>query len=374
MDFIKPEENTIVLTKNPLPGYNLTNLLRLLTQNKFKVDLRYMPRILYSVILSSTMAPFRIKDWIKYNRIIIETELKYHPLFIIGHWRSGTTYLHNVLSHDRNLGYFSTFQAFFPGLFLGSETLLKPLMVHFIPEKRPMDDATIGADLPQEEEYAVCAFSPYSSYNSAIFPRNMKLYNKFVCFDDVSKKAINEWKKAYLYLLKKITLYRDNKRLVLKNPVNTARIKLLLEMFPNAKFVHIYRNPYYVYSSMMKFLSIMIPFFCIQKPPSIEEVEKMMMDLYEQTYRKYFKEKKYIPKENLVELSYEDFIQQPLKELKKIYTELHLDSFDKVVKAFSEYISSQTNVKTTRYEFNGEIREKIYKKWDFAFKELGYDS
>jgi hypothetical protein len=57
--------------------------------------------------------------------------------------------------------------------------------------------------------------------------------------DNIPKNVIEEWKEIYLYLLKKETLYRDGKRLVLKNPANTARVTLLLEMFPNARFVHI---------------------------------------------------------------------------------------------------------------------------------------
>ena len=368
------KENTFVLTKTPLAGYNLTNIFYLLAQARFMVDCRYIPRLLYLTTLSSTMAPFRIAERIKFDKIIRNTEIKYDPIFILGHWRSGTTYLHNVLFLDKNLGFFSTFQAYLPGVFLVGKKLFKPVVATSIPKKRPMDDVVMEVDLPQEDEYAIAAFSPYSCYHGPCFPRNSEFYNKFVCMEDVPKKTIEEWKEVYLYLLKKVTLCRDGKRLVLKNPVNTARIKLLLEMFPDAKFIHIYRNPYHIYQSMMRFLMIIAPLFCVQKPPKIEDVEKLMMDLYIEMFEKYFKERGYIPEGNLVEVRYEDFIQHPLKGLKRIYTELHLDGFKESEKAFSEYIASQANVKIHRYEVNEELREKVYKKWGFAFKEFGYES
>lgn len=131
------KENTLVVTKEPLAGDTLSNLLRLLVQNRFKIDFRYMPRMLYAITISSIMAPFRIKEHIMFEKTIKETEIKHDPIFILGHWRSGTTYLHNVLSLDKNLGYFSTFHAMLPGVFLGSGKRFKPFVASSIPKKSP---------------------------------------------------------------------------------------------------------------------------------------------------------------------------------------------------------------------------------------------
>ena len=75
--------------------------------------------------------------------------------------------------------------------------------------------------------------------------KNMEFYYRFVTMEGVGRNAIKEWKEKYIYFLKKVAYYHKGKRLVLKNPANTARIKLLFEMFPEAKFIHIYRNPYH---------------------------------------------------------------------------------------------------------------------------------
>ena len=38
-------------------------------------------------------------------------------------------------------------------------------------------------------------------------------------------------------------MVRSPKRIVLKSPAHTARVRVLLELFPKARFVHIIRDP-----------------------------------------------------------------------------------------------------------------------------------
>jgi len=364
--------NVFDVKYEPLAGSTVTNLFRLYAQNKFLISIRYMPRMLYATALSNIIAPFRLKENIKFNKIIKQTEMKHPPLFIIGHWRSGTTYIHNILSLDTTFGYCSTFTATVPGVFLGSEKIFKPVLAGSITPKRPMDDVPMGTDLPQEEEYAIGAFIPYAYYNGWIFPKSMGFYNKFVCMNNISKNVIDEWKETYLYFLKKLTYYRDGKRLILKNPAHTARIKHLLEMFPDAQFINIYRNPYYLYYSMMRFLRIVVPIYCIQKS-DMQTLEGHMLDLYTQMYKKYFEERSLIPEGNLVEIKYEDFIQNPLKNVKKIYSTLGLKNFDASKKFFSEYATSQKYFKANTYNLDPVIKDKIDNKWKFVFDEFGYE-
>ena len=367
------KENVFDLMYEPLAGSSLKNLSRLVLQNKLRIDVRYMPRMIYATAISTIMTPFRIKESIKFNKKIQQTQITKTPLFIIGHWRSGTTYLHNMLTLDKNFGYCTTFQTTAPGIFLGNEKIIKPLVVASIPDKRPMDNADLGADLPQEEEYGLGALSPYAYYNGWCFPKNMKYYNKFVCMNDVPQGVIEEWMDTYLYFLKKVTLYRNGTRLAMKNPANTARIKILLEMFPDAQFVNICRNPYSVYFSMLKFMRIVIARYCVQKPPKMEEIEGHMMDLYVDLHKKYLKERKLIPNGNLAETKYEDFIQNPIPELKKIYVTLNLDGFNKSEKILRKYVESQKNFKVSSYKMDDAVKEKIYKKWKFTFEKFGYE-
>lgn len=374
MDHDTVRQLALYVKHTPLPGYTFPNLLHLLTENRFKVDVQYLPRMTYSLALSTIMLPFYFKERLQFDTETMQTAITKPPIFIIGHWRSGTTYLHNILSQDKSFGYFTTFQAYLPSVFLGSEKLFKPLVSASIPKKRPMDDVVMDVEFPQEDQYALGAFCPYSYYHGWCFPKNMKLYNSFVCMENVSQKIIDEWKGYYLYVLKKITLREHGKQLVLKNQDNTGKVGFLLSLFPDAKFIFLYRNPYDVYSSMMKFMMMTIPRFCIQKPPKIADIEQSMMDLYTQMIQKYLCERDRIPKGNLIEVRYEDFISQPLQQLQNIYESFSLPGYQDAESAFKAYIRSQNSIRPGQYTLEDELKQKIQNKWGFAFKAFGYET
>jgi len=331
------------VTFTPLPGSTFINLLHLLAQNHFRVDAVGIPRILYSIAMSAAMSPLNVIEKLRFDKKVKSTEIK-PPIFIIGHW-----------------------------VFLGFEKLIKPMVEASLPPTRPEDNVPLGADLPQEEEYAMGNLCPYSFYNGWCFPRKMNFYYKFVCMDEVPKKAINEWRQMYIYYLKKVAFANEGKQLVLKNPSNTARIKLLLEMFPDAKFVHIYRNPYHVFLSMKRDIESEMPLYCVQQPGDDETIEKEMADLYNKMFEKYFEEKKLIPEENFTEVRYEDLIENPLREVERVHKELGLPGFEENKEIFVKYIDAQKEIKPHVYNIDEQLKEKIYGYWKLTIDTWGYD-
>ena len=231
----------------------------------------------------------------------------------------------------------------------------------------------LGADLPNEEEYALGALSPYSFYNGWCFPKNMGYYNNFVDLKNLSKNTVDNFKKIYLYYLKKLTYFYDEKQLILKNPSNTSRIKFLLDIFPDAKFVNIIRNPYHVFLSMKRNIEKEMILYTLQKPPKWEFFEKSMVDMYKRMFTKYFNEKKFIKKGNLVEIKYEDFILNPLIDIERIYSELNLDGFNKNKEIFMEYIKSQSKIKTQKYRIDEITKNKIYNYFKFTIDKWQYN-
>jgi len=369
-----PESKNQILefTKEPLAGANLTNLLRLCAQNRFRIGWRYLPRFLYTLLICSVMGPFRVAERLKWDRAIGDTAIEHPPLFILGHWRSGTTYLHNVLSQDPRLGYFTTFQAYIPGLFLTGEKMFKPLVAASIPKQRPMDGVAMGADLPQEDQYAMGAFTPFSYYHGWCFPRRMDDYYRGVFLGGQPNAMQREWKRVYVYLLKKATLACGGRRLVLKNQDNTVHIPQLLHLFPGARFVHIHRHPYQVYASMMKFLRIAVPLYCLQNPPPEEVLEEKMMDFYARFFRQYLEDRALIPAGHLVEMDYRDFIQQPLEEVRRLYSQLSLPGYEEAQPRFREYLESQFDFRPDAYELDEDTRERVYRRWRLVFDAYGY--
>jgi hypothetical protein len=236
-----------------------------------------------------------------------------------------------------------------------------------------MDGVDMDADLPQEDQYALGAYSPFSYYHGWCFPRTMARYNRLVLLQDVPESAVAEWKKTYVFLLKKIALRTGNRRLLLKNQDNTARVRLLLDLFPDAKFIHIHRNPYHVFFSMMRFMTMVIPLYCLQTPPSRTVLEDVMLDFYAGMYKKYLAERPHIPRKNLVEMPYEAFVDRPLARLRDIYGALSLEGFDAAEPAFKRYLSSQKSFRPARYAVTDEVRDKVSGRLGFLFDALGYE-
>jgi hypothetical protein len=373
MEYVQLKENTLRVTREPLAGTSLTNLMRLLLENRFNIDGRYLPRLLYAMTISGLATPLRIKEHLQFDSTIKKTEIEHHPLFILGHWRSGTTYLHNLLSLDATRGYVSTLHALIPDVFLGSGTLVNSIVTKSLPNKRPMDDVSMGSELPQEDEFALAALCPYSPNHELCFPRNWTYYNRYIYMDDVPQTVKDAWKTTYRYLLQKETLSCGGKQLILKNPSNTARVNLLLEMFPNAKFIHIYRNPYHVYRSMMKLILSIVPYMCLQQPPTVPIVENQVLQVYKRIYIKYLNERGNIPQKNLIEVRYEDFIQRPLEYVKDIYSRLELDGFQASENKFKDYVASQEQMKKQQYTLDEQLKERIHSEWKFTFDAFHYE-
>jgi hypothetical protein len=372
MDNVQIKENVLLVTFEPLAGTSLPNLMRLLLENRFDIDVRYLPRLLYAITIASLAVPLRIKEHLQFDSTIKKTEIKHDPIFILGHWRSGTTFLHNLLSLDATRSYVSTLHALIPSVFLGSEKLVNSLVAKSLPKKRPMDDISVMPEFPQEEEFAIAALCPYSPYHELCFPRNATYYNRYISMDNVSQEIRDSWKTIYRYILQKETLSCGGKQLILKNPSNTARVNLLLEMFPNAKFIHIYRNPYHVYRSMMKITSL-VPYICLQRPPTASVVEHQVFQVYKQMFKKYFNERARIPQKNLIEVRYEDFIERPFEHVKDIYSRLDLDGFEASEKNFKDYIASLKYPNKQRYTLDEHLKERIYTEWKFAFDAFHYE-
>lgn len=358
------------VTFTPLAGATFTNLLRLLAQNHFRIGLSGVPRTLYSLTMSLLLSPLNLLETLRYDQDVKNTRVE-PPVFIVGHWRSGTTFLHNILSQDSQFGYPTTFQTVTPGLFLRFEHLVKPLVAASLPDKRPEDNVDLGADLPQEEEYAMGNLSPYAFYNGWCFPRNMPRYHRFVCMDDVSPRMIKEWKQMYRYFLQKVTLASGGKRLVVKNPANTARIRLLLDMFPDAKFVHIYRNPYHVYLSMKRNIETEMTLYCVQDPPDWPTLEGWMVSLYRRMFEKFFREKQHIPAGHLAEVRFEDLVDHPLSVIRTIYQELNLPGFAEAEDDLRDYLATQSDLSHS-YTIDDALRERISNHFHPTIERWGY--
>ncbi len=118
-----------------------------------KPEFRYILRFLYFLFTSVILKILRLYENFKYCNAIKKEVIVKDPIFIIGHMRSGTTYLHNLLSLDNRFGYLSTFEAYAPEFSIVGKRIFHLIIKAFVPKKRIMDNMEISANLPQEEEF-----------------------------------------------------------------------------------------------------------------------------------------------------------------------------------------------------------------------------
>jgi len=355
----------------PAIGGSLRNWMKIIFFNR-SIALKYYLRVFLTSLVNIIWSPFRIYEYLRLNKRIKKTIITSPPIFIIGHWRTGTSHLHNLLCQDPQFGFVNTLQATFPKSFM-SNSFFKRFMKTFMPKKRPMDNMKLNVDIPQEDEMALANTFIYSFYNCMYFPKKMMAhYSKSVHFKNILPRVMEQWKSEYISLLKKATLNMNGKRLVLKNPSNTARIKILLELFPDAKFIHLYRNPFVVYVSTQNFYQNVTPLFMLQEITK-QEINDNIIWIYKEMMTNYFEQKHLIPEKNLVEIKFEDLEVQPIDQLKKIYTDLNLIGFENVKPRFEKYLITIKNYKKNIYKFTRQIIERVKKHWSFTINKWGYD-
>jgi len=158
----------------PAKGSSFRNWLKIIFLNR-TIDLKYYLKVLLVTLLNLIEAPLRFFEWWKLRKTINRTNINKPPIFIIGHWRSGTTYLHNLLTKDPQFGYVTTLQAFFPNSFI-SKNFFKMITKKSMKETRPGDNVEIDSNSPQEEEFALANLFPFGFYNSLYFPKKILLY------------------------------------------------------------------------------------------------------------------------------------------------------------------------------------------------------
>ena len=279
-----------------LVGCTLTNWIKLLWQNRDKpIYIKSLPKFLYITLVINLLTPVRLIEKLLFDLRVKKTKIDKEPIFILGHWRSGTTYMVNMLSQDQQFGVTNAMHCFGPSMFLVGNKVFEKIVEKALPKNRHMDSVVLDTVSSQEEEFAIANLSTLSNYHLVAFPGNHFKYQKYASFRDITEGELSEWKQKYLYIIKKVTFQLKGKRLLLKSPTNTSRIRQLLELFPNAKFIHICRNPYKVYVSTKRLYDNFFPVFGLQKRIPEEESEETQFEIYESMYKKYFDEQHLIP-------------------------------------------------------------------------------
>lgn len=356
---------------SPLQGMTAGTWASILRQNRLAIDPPYWPRAAFqSAIVPFNSAFARLEEAV-YGRAIEATPVE-PPLFILGHWRHGTTHLHNLLSRDPQFACPTLYQTLYPRTFLTTERLVPRIGRPLLMRERPHDHVALDFGVPNEDEIALVNDSARSPYLAWSFPRNAASYERFLTFREATEEEVAAWKASLLRFLKALSL-RHGRPLVLKSPPHTARIRLLLDLFPDARFVHIRRDPFEVFRSTRHMIESTMRYWRLQSPPGGEDVEGSILRTYREMYDAYFEQRVLVPAGRLCEVAYEDLERDPIGSAGAIYDALDLPGFDAARPRLEEYVGSIAGYrKNTHPDLPDPLRLRIAREWGRNFEEWGY--
>ena len=355
-----------------LVGFTFGDWLQLLKDNHLSLSLTYRKRWLPIFFLSLRNSQLRSKEVKKFGDEIDAAVIQ-PPIFVIGHWRSGTTLLHSLLAVDDRFSYPNLFQVTFPHTFLTlREMFAERMEAEDDAEKRPMDNMEVRYDSPGEDEFALAVLSLRSPVIGWMFPRRQDVYDRYLTFRDVSEADIDIWRSAFSAFLKKLSI-GHNKPLILKSPQHTARIRLLLDMFPDARFVHICRHPFDVFRSTQKLYRTAVANNRVQTA-SDENVDDDIIRRYREMYDAYLEEHSLIPAGHHYQIHFEDLEKDMMGQVRAIYEHLDLPDFDVVEPKLQDYIDSMSGYKKNKHRpLSDSMKRRLAEAWRPMFDAFGYD-
>jgi hypothetical protein len=360
------------LSFNYLAGITVGDWWRLLRDNGFAVNPIYWHRAAFITLMSLVNSLYRHKEERLYGARVAQTPLAGPPLFVLGHWRSGTSHLHNLLALDADqFAYANTYQVVSPHTFLCTEEVNSRRFARLLPQTRPMDNMALTFDAPQEDEFAICLNCFRSLYLGISFPRREDYYDRYLTFRGVPRQEVKQWQAALLWFLKKLT-FKYGRTILLKSPPHTARIRLLLELFPDARFVHIHRDPYTVFQSFQHYFDTAVWFTYLQQP-NRRQIDERILRRYTVLYDAYFEDRELIPAGRHHELRFADLEQDPLGQIRLLYEKLDLPGWGRYEPRLRQYLAAIAGYQKNRFvALAPHLREGVARQWRRSFEVWGY--
>ena len=308
-----------------------------------------------------------------YERRIAAAELTQPPVFIIGHWRSGTTLMHELMALDPVAAYPSNFEAFVPKHFLLSHWFFSPLVNLLMPAKRPMDGMSISAASPQEDDFALISDGSPTPYRRIAFPNNDAKHQQQLRFDQVDSENQEAVRQSLDHFFRSLTIRYPGKRLVLKSPPHTGRIKELAKWFPNAKFIHMARHPHKLVSSTMRLWKSLDETQAFQLPKYDEQwLQQYVFDCQKLMYDSYFELRDELPPEQLIEVRFEDLVSSPQETIEQVYQQLNLSGVEQLKSPLENYFGDRKGHKTNPVELAPDLISQIDAHWKPYADAFGY--
>ena len=353
-------------------GMRAGTWFRLLMRNRFKMTLARAHIAVGVSLIAPKNDVLALAQRTIFGRKIAQTNIEHPPIFILGHWRSGTTLLHELMVTNPDHACPNTYQCFAPWHFLLSEPLMVMLGGFLLPQRRPMDNMEAGWLLPQEDEFALMNLGLPTPYLRIACPQTQDKHLDYLTLEGIPEDELKTWRERFTWFLKVLTYHFGGKRLVLKSPTHTGRIAELSRMFPNAKFIHLTREPTQLFTSTIRLWRSLEDVQALQDSLPQTEMEKYVAECHQRMYAQ-FEESKSELGDRLVDIRYEELVANPFDVVKGLYQQLSLGDFSKVEDGLRERLASHKKYQANKHAIDDELQKHVHSIWSSYAKNYGYE-
>ena len=351
-------------------GMTLGIWRRMLGAHGYRVSPSRLPLAASATIGSSILSLGRGLEELLHGRQTKKATIERPPLFVIGHWRTGTTLMHELLILDEQYTFPTTYQCMSPHNFLHTAWVARMFFRFLLPNKRPMDNMPMSWDLPQEDEFALCNLGLKSPYLNWAYPDHYGEYDDYLDLKNLTTEDREQWKKTLVRFLTRVSIAREG-RLVMKSPTHTARIRTLLECFPDAQFIHMVRDPMKVVPSTRHTWQQLEDHLWLNRGDKSRRDEHLF-ELGERMYQNFDEDRSLIADQNICDVRFEDLVANPLGEMERVYDHLTLGDYSAIRPPLEKYFADKKDYRRNKLDLDPQLAEEIRHRWANYIERYGY--
>jgi hypothetical protein len=239
-----------------------------------------------------------------------------------------------------------------------------------MPDRRPMDNMAAGWDRPQEDEFALCNLGVPSPYLTIAFPNRPPQFPEYLDLEGLPPAALARWKQAFVGYLRLLT-FKTPKRIVLKSPPHTCRVKVLVELFPEACFINIVRDPFVLFASTVRLWKSLYAAQGLQRP-RCQGLEEHVLATLCRMHERLEAARPLVAPSRFYDLRYEDLVADPVGELRAVYEHFGWGGFAEVLPAVERYLAEVGDYQTNRHQIEPQWRDQVARRWQPYFERYGY--
>lgn len=338
-------------------------------------------------VVSLAVLFFRLLDEILfpgYRNLKIE-----RPVFIIANPRSGTTFLHRLFCLDEErYGYTLLYHTIFPSItifklidFFGAidRRIGSPMRKTFdyldgVFFKGWENIHPMGFNQSEEDE-GTFIFTLITSGIFLLCPYMDEIdYVKFPdLMSEKERKCLSQYYKntiqRFMYAL------GSDKVFLSKNVMSTGRLNTIIETFPDAKIVYVVRSPY---EAVPSFISMFSAAWKSHSPeiPETSKYHRAWGELAIDYYTYFHEHIQQLPESQWCTLKYEDLVENPHREMVKIYSQLGMNVspvFDERLKNASQRAKKYKSGHSYSLEQYGMTRSEVLQKLEPIFDKYQFE-